>query len=56
MADNSESHDKSMRPGAEDREWLNIGWLLDGRMIERSDNVVCGLHCARGDEERMLLS
>jgi hypothetical protein len=23
-----------------------------GRVIERSSDIVCGLHCARGDEER----
>jgi hypothetical protein len=27
------------------------GWVLGGRTIGRSDNVVCGLHRARGDEE-----
>jgi hypothetical protein len=31
------------------------GQILGGRMIERSGNVVCGLHCARGDEEREFL-
>jgi hypothetical protein len=29
------------------------GWVLGGRAIERSGGVVCGLHRARGDEERM---
>jgi hypothetical protein len=56
MTDSSEDHDKSMRLGAEDRKWLNIGRIFGGRTIERSDNAVCGLHCARGDKERMLLS
>jgi hypothetical protein len=28
------------------------GRVLGGRAIERSDDVVCGLHRARGDEER----
>jgi hypothetical protein len=27
------------------------GLVLDGRAIERSGGVVCGLHRARGDEE-----
>jgi hypothetical protein len=27
------------------------GRVLDGRAIERSGGVVCGLHRARGDEE-----
>jgi hypothetical protein len=31
------------------------GRVLDGRMIERSDDAVCGLHRAQGDEERGFL-
>jgi hypothetical protein len=31
------------------------GWVLCGRTIERSGDVVCGLHHARGDEEHMFL-
>jgi hypothetical protein len=27
------------------------GWVLGGRAVERSGDVVCGLHCAHGDEE-----
>jgi hypothetical protein len=30
--------------------------LLGGRAIERSGGTVCGLHRARGDEEREFLS
>jgi hypothetical protein len=33
-----------------------IGRVLGGRAIERSDGAVCGLHHARGDEEREFLS
>jgi hypothetical protein len=29
--------------------------VLDGRAIERSGGAVCGLHSARGDEEREFL-
>jgi hypothetical protein len=29
--------------------------VLDGRTIERSGDAVCGLHRARGDEERVFL-
>jgi hypothetical protein len=29
--------------------------VLGGRAIERSGGAVCGLHCARGDEERGFL-
>jgi hypothetical protein len=31
------------------------GRVLGGRMIGRSGDVVCGLHHARGDEERGFL-
>jgi hypothetical protein len=31
------------------------GRLLDGQAIERSDDAVCGLHCAREDEEHWFL-
>jgi hypothetical protein len=31
------------------------GWVLGGQAIERSGGVVCGLHRARGDEERGFL-
>jgi hypothetical protein len=33
-----------------------IGRVLGGRAIERSGGTVCGLHRARGDEEREFLS
>jgi hypothetical protein len=31
------------------------GRVLDGRAIERSGGAMCGLHCARGDEEHEFL-
>jgi hypothetical protein len=31
------------------------GRVLGGRAVERSGSVVCGLHLARGDEEREFL-
>jgi hypothetical protein len=31
------------------------GQILGGRTIERSSGAVCGLHYARGDEERGFL-
>jgi hypothetical protein len=31
------------------------GWVLGGQAIERSGGAVCGLHRARGDEERGFL-
>jgi hypothetical protein len=33
----------------------HTGRVLGGRAIERSGGVVCGLHRARGDEERIFL-
>jgi hypothetical protein len=33
----------------------HTGRVLGGRVIERSDGVMCGLHRARGDEERRLV-
>jgi hypothetical protein len=32
-----------------------IGWVLGDRAIERLGDIVCGLHRARGDEERGFL-
>jgi hypothetical protein len=29
----------------------HTGWVLGGRAVERSGDVVCGLYLARGDEE-----
>jgi hypothetical protein len=31
------------------------GRVLSGRAVERSGDIVCGLHRARGDEERRFL-
>jgi hypothetical protein len=33
----------------------HTGRVLGGRAIERSGGTVCGLHCAREDEEREFL-
>jgi hypothetical protein len=33
-------------------EYGHTGRVLDGRAIERSGGTMCGLHRARGDEER----
>jgi hypothetical protein len=33
----------------------HTGWVLGGRVIERSGGAVCGLHHTRGDEEREFL-
>jgi hypothetical protein len=42
----------SRRLGVEDRGWSNTYWVFGGRSIERSDDVVCGLHRTQGDDER----
>jgi hypothetical protein len=55
MAGSDEYHDRSMTPDAKDQGWSCTGQVLDGRMIGRSDDAVCGLHRARGDEEREFL-
>jgi hypothetical protein len=36
-------------------EYDRTGRILGGRAIERSGGAVCGLHRARGDEERGFL-
>jgi hypothetical protein len=33
----------------------HTGQILSGRMVERSGDVVYGLHCARGDDEHVFL-
>jgi hypothetical protein len=44
MMCSDEYHDRSRRPGAEDRGWSH-----------RSGGTVCDLHRARGDEESRFL-
>jgi hypothetical protein len=55
MVGSDEDRDRSRRPCAEYRRWLSIGRVIGGRTIERLDDAVCGLHRARGDEERGFL-
>jgi hypothetical protein len=55
MVGSNEDHGRSRRPGLEDRGWSSIGRVLNGRVIGRSGDAVCGLHRARGDEERGFL-
>jgi hypothetical protein len=45
MVGSDEDHGRSRRPGAEDQGWLQCQ-ILGGRTIERSGDVVCGLHRA----------
>jgi hypothetical protein len=55
MAGSDEDHGRSRRPDVEDQGWSSTGRVLGGRMIGRSGDAVCGLHCAEGDEEHMFL-
>jgi hypothetical protein len=55
MVGSDEDRGRSRRLGAEDREWSSTSRILGGCMIERSGDVVCGLRCAQGDEERVFL-
>jgi hypothetical protein len=52
---NNEDYGRSMRPGAEDRRWSSTGRVLGDWTIERSGDVVCGLHHAQGNEKREFL-
>jgi hypothetical protein len=55
MVSSGENRGRSRRPGAEDRRWSSSGWVPGGWAIGRSADAVCGLHRARGDEERGFL-
>jgi hypothetical protein len=55
MADGNEDRGRSRRPGAEDQGWSSTSQVLDGWMIERSGDTMCGLHRAQRDEEREFL-
>jgi hypothetical protein len=55
MADNDEHRDRSRRLGAEDQGWSSTGRILRDWTIERSGDVVCGLHHAQGAEEHEYL-
>jgi hypothetical protein len=55
MADSDEDHDRSRRPGEEDRRWSGTGRVLGGQTIGRSGDAVCGLHHAYGDEKHIFL-
>jgi hypothetical protein len=55
MAGSDDDRGRSRRPDVEDRGWSSTGRVLGGRAIERSGDAVCGLHCARGDEQRRFL-
>jgi hypothetical protein len=51
MAGSDEDHDRSMRPGAENRKWSSTGRVLGGLTIGRSSDVMCDMYHSHGDEE-----
>jgi hypothetical protein len=55
MVGSDEDHDRSRRPGVEDWGWLNTGRVFSSRTVERSDDAVCSLYRAQGDDEREFL-
>jgi hypothetical protein len=56
MADSGKDQGRSMRLGVEDWGRSSTARAFGGRMIKRSDDVVCSLHRAQGDEERRFLT
>jgi hypothetical protein len=55
MAGRDEDSGRSRRSGAEYRGWSSTGRIVSGQIIERSGDIVCGLHHTRGDKEPMFL-
>jgi hypothetical protein len=55
MAGNDKDRGRTRRLGVDDRGWSSTGQVLGDWMIEMSDDAVCGLHHAQGDEERRFL-
>jgi hypothetical protein len=54
MAVSDKDHGRNRRLGVEDQGWPNTYRVLGARTIEMSDNAVCGMHHAQGDEYRRL--
>jgi hypothetical protein len=55
MAGSDEDLGRSRRPGVEDQGWSSTSRVLDGRPIGRSDDALCDLYRAQGDEEHEFL-
>jgi hypothetical protein len=55
MAGSDEDHGRSRRLSVEDRGWSSTGRVLSGWAIERSGDVVCGLHRAQRGKKRRFL-
>jgi hypothetical protein len=52
MEGSNEDRGRNRRLGAEDQQWSSTGQALAGWTIEWLADTVCGLHHARGGEER----
>jgi hypothetical protein len=52
MTGSDEDHGRSRRPGTENQGWSSTCQVLSGRTIGRSDDAVCSLCRAGGDEKR----
>jgi hypothetical protein len=55
IASSDKDRGRNRRLDAEDQGWSSTGQVLSDQMIERSSDVVCGLHRAQGDEKRGFL-
>jgi hypothetical protein len=55
MTGSDEDLDRNIIPGVEGRRWSSTCQVLGGWTIEISDDAVCGLYRAHGDEEHEFL-
>jgi hypothetical protein len=55
MSGNDKDLGRSRRPDAEDQRWSSTSRVLGGRTIGRSDDAVCSLYHAQGDDEHGFL-
>jgi hypothetical protein len=55
MAGNNEDRGRSRRLSVEERGWSSTCRIISGRTIERSDDAVCSMHHAQGNEEHGFL-
>jgi hypothetical protein len=56
MVNSDKDRGRSRRTDTEDRGWSSTGRVNGSRTIGRSGDVMCDMHCARGDEEREFLA
>jgi hypothetical protein len=55
MVGSDEDRGRSRRPSVKNQRWSSTSWVLGDRMIDRSDDVVCGPHRVWGDDEHEFL-